>query len=472
MSLVRAIAHNTAIQVAGKVISTLLGLATVAMMTRYLGPTGFGHYTTIIAFLQFFGIVVDLGLSLVVVQMTSEDPAREQSVARNIFTLRLISAAVILGLAPVAALWFPYPPLIKVGIALTSLSFFFISLNQILIGLFQRQLKMATVAVAEILGRVVLVGGVALVFIWDKGFLPIMGVIVIGSLVNLLVNTWRIRRYYHLGLAFDWSVWREALQRSWPIAVSIVFNLLYFKADTVILSLYHSAADVGIYGATYKVLEVLTQLTYLFMGLILPIYTATWAQKNFDGFKDALQKAFDATALMALPMVVGLFLVASPIMVIVAGGDFAASGPLLRILIFATAAIFFTNVFTYAIVAANLQKRMLWGFVAAAVVGLIGYFVFIPTYSYWGAAVMTLVVEVFVTFYAVAVIYRTTGFRPRLMVFAKSLAASLVMGFAVWVTLPVAPLVVAIVVGGVIYPLILHILGGYDRQLLKEILSR
>ena len=56
--------HNTLIQLLGKILSTLTGLAVVALMTRGLGTHGFGHFTTIIAFLQTFAILVDFGLTM------------------------------------------------------------------------------------------------------------------------------------------------------------------------------------------------------------------------------------------------------------------------------------------------------------------------------------------------------------------------------------------------------------------------
>ena len=59
MSTARAIAQNTAIQISGKAVSTLLGLAAIAMMTRYLGVEKFGWYITAIGFLQFVGIFSD-----------------------------------------------------------------------------------------------------------------------------------------------------------------------------------------------------------------------------------------------------------------------------------------------------------------------------------------------------------------------------------------------------------------------------
>ena len=64
MSYTRKIAHNTIIQIIGKGISTVIGVIVIAMLTRYLGQSGFGQYTTIMAFLQFFGVLVDMGLYL------------------------------------------------------------------------------------------------------------------------------------------------------------------------------------------------------------------------------------------------------------------------------------------------------------------------------------------------------------------------------------------------------------------------
>src|SRR5512142_1309213 len=124
MSLSRAIASNTATQIAGKFIGNLLGIITIGVMTRALGRTGYGEFTTAISFLQFFGILVDFGLTLPMTRMISDGRADEGKVASNIFTLRLLSGAVFFGLAPLLALAFPYGPCVKSAIALGALSFF------------------------------------------------------------------------------------------------------------------------------------------------------------------------------------------------------------------------------------------------------------------------------------------------------------------------------------------------------------
>jgi len=69
MTLAKKIALNTIVQAGSKIISTVLGLLTIALITRYLGPAGFGEYTTIITFISFFAVIADLGLTLVTVQL-------------------------------------------------------------------------------------------------------------------------------------------------------------------------------------------------------------------------------------------------------------------------------------------------------------------------------------------------------------------------------------------------------------------
>ena len=98
MTLNTRIAQNSLIQLIGKLLSLFLGLATVAIMTRYLGQAGYGYYTTVISFLQVFGILVDFGLSLTAIQMISRPGVDSDKAMSNLMTLRTISAFVFLGL--------------------------------------------------------------------------------------------------------------------------------------------------------------------------------------------------------------------------------------------------------------------------------------------------------------------------------------------------------------------------------------
>ena len=110
------IAHNTIIQIVGKIISTIFGLLAVGMMTRYLGTEKFGWYVTAITFLQFVGILIDFGLIPVTAQMLSEPTDDKEKLLKNLLGFRLTTALIFLGVAPFIAMFLPYPLEVKIAI--------------------------------------------------------------------------------------------------------------------------------------------------------------------------------------------------------------------------------------------------------------------------------------------------------------------------------------------------------------------
>ena len=107
MELKQKIAYNTVVQIIGKALSTLLGVISLAIMTRYLKTTGFGEYSTIINFVSFFAMSADLGLTLISAQMISNPNENQNKMLSNLFSLRLVSALLLLGLAPLTVMFFP-----------------------------------------------------------------------------------------------------------------------------------------------------------------------------------------------------------------------------------------------------------------------------------------------------------------------------------------------------------------------------
>lgn len=474
MSISKKIAWNTFVQVAGKAVSTLIGIIVVAAMARYLGKEGFGGYTTIIAFLQIFGILVDFGLTLMTVQMISERPDDKEyndKILSNIFTLRLVSAILFLGLAPVIAIFFPYPLIVKYGITLTSLSFLFISLNQLLVGVFQKNLRMDRIALSEIFGRLALLAGVFLFIYLDRGLLAIMLAVVAGSFINFLVSLIFVRRYARIDLAFNWPIWAKAISRSWPIGISIAFNLIYFKADAVILSVYRSQAEVGLYGAPYRVLEILISFPFMFIGVLMPFFVRYWTEKNPEEFKKLMQTTFDFLAIVAWPLVAGTLLLATPIMRLVAGDEFIESGRVLQILILATAVIFLGTLFSHIIVALNKQRKMIIAYIATAIVSLVLYLIFIPRYGMYAAAWITVIAESMIALLTYIVVYVTIKWRPGFKISNRSLLSAILMAIVLLTVMPyLGNVIILILIGAVSYILFLYLLRGFRKESVMEII--
>lgn len=466
MSLAAKIAKNTVYQIAGKGVGMLLGLATIALMTRYLGQKGFGYYTIIVSYLQFFGVLIDFGLQMTTAQLLARPGVNQSKVFGNLLAVRLLSAFIFIGLGSLLVWFFPYPLEVKIGAGITAFSFFFISLQSVLIGLYQKHMAMAEVAMAEVWGRLVLLIGVWLTVAGDWGFYPIMAAISLSSLANFAVLYFKSQNYVRYRLDWDKKILKEIWDVSWPLAITISLTLVYFRADTIILSLVRPVEEVGIYGAAYKVLEILVQFPYMFLGLLLPIFSESFLI-NRGLFNKVLQKAFDFLAIMVMPMVFGCLVLAEKIMTLVAGEAFAVAGGPLRILIFAIMLIYFGALFGYAIVAAGQQKKMIGFYLFDAVFSLAAYLLFIPPFGYWAAAILTVMTELIITVCAFWLIRKSAGFHLRLGVMIKAVLASLLMSL-VLMALIGQSVVTLIIIGAMVYFAFLYLLKGYNAEDLKE----
>ncbi len=471
MSLSAKIAHNTAIQIISKIISTILGLVAVAIITRYLGTSGFGQYTTIITFISFFAIIADLGLTLVTVRMISDPGINENKILNNLLSLRLVSALFFLGLAPLFVIFFPYSTTIKTGIFISALSFIFIALNQILIGLFQKKLKMLSASIAEVVGRVILVAGTILAVFYGFGLTGVLWATVLASLFTFLINISFSKKFVKLKLEFNWLIWQEIIKKTWPLAVTIFFNLIYLKTDTIILSLFKNEDAVGLYGVAYKIIDVLITVPFIFAGIILPFLTASWLSKDKDRFFKMLQKSFDFVMVLAIPLIIGTQFVSANIVALVAGPEFIAAGKILQVLIIAMGAIFISCTLSHAIIAIDRQKETIKMYVFTSITSVIGYLILIPNFSYFGAAWITVYSELLMCLVAIYYLKKYAGFLPSFKIAGKSLLASLAMALVLFMCYKLQTiswgLLPLLGIAGITYITFLYLLGGIKKEYLN-----
>ncbi|MBI2636735.1 MAG: oligosaccharide flippase family protein, partial [Parcubacteria group bacterium] len=138
MSTAQRIAKNTLYLGLGKVLSTALGVLTVALLLRYLSVDDYGRYTTVLAFILLFGTFVDFGLNLTTTQDISLPNTDVGRTLSAIFTLRLLVNVALVLLLPVILLAFPYEREVKDAILISSVLFFTFSLFQVLASYFQK----------------------------------------------------------------------------------------------------------------------------------------------------------------------------------------------------------------------------------------------------------------------------------------------------------------------------------------------
>lgn len=470
MSLNRKLAHNTLAQFVGKALGTLLALLATTQILRYLGPTEYGKFHIILTVVQVTGIVADFGLYLIVLNDISHPSRDHKHVMSQHFVFRVYLNGIYL--AAMAALSFalPYESVIRWGIALMAISNSFNWFGQIFQSFFQKKFITHYGAIAEIAGRGALLASTFIMIRAEASLLLLTLTVVIGSFVSFVFSWYYAKDHLALRWKLDTAYIKDVLSRTWPVAISIWFNLLYFKADTIILSFYVSDYDVGIYGMPYRILETLVTFPLLFMGLIMPLLSDAHVKKDGRSFARYMQKGFDGLSIIALPILFGTMLLAREIVVLLAGEEFLPSALVLRILIIGVFMMFIGALFAHAVITIDKQRAMIKHYAVVSVASFILYVIFIPIYSYKAAAWLTTIGEVFILVISFMVVYKKTHFIPRFRVFGKALVSAILMAgalyplrsFSVFITFPVA----FVVYGGVLYGI-----GGVRKEVIGEILK-
>jgi O-antigen/teichoic acid export membrane protein len=458
----RRVASNTAYQLAGKAALLAMGAASLAILTRYLGPERYGQFTLALMYMQLFAVLADVGLFTTVVREISRDPSRTEELAGNALTLRLALAVTMIALASAISLLLPYERDVRVAIVLAGGPLLFGMLTSSLVAVLQSRLRMGRAVIAEVSGRAVALGLVGVVVALDLGFYAVMGAAGGGALATLIV-TWALTRpvsavRFHADLA----VWRSLLAASLPLGVALAVNELYFRADTLIISLFEPFEQVGLYTLAYRILEFILVLGSIFLTTVFPLLSEAVAHDEPRALR-LIQSSTDALVLLALPVVAGGLVLAPRIVELAGGPDFADASTPLSILLFAGALSWINGVFGFALVAKRRQLAALWLNLTALAFNLGLNLLLVPVYGIVVAAVVTVASELVILAGSYPLMRRHFSFFPRLRTLGAALLGAGVMGAVLW-PLRDAPLPLVVPLGAALYAGIVYVVSPHSRE--------
>jgi len=431
MALAGRIAYNVVFNAIAKIISTVLALIAIGFITRYLGKDGFGNYATMLAFFAFFNAVGDLGLQSVTAREISREGAKESHIMSNVLTLRLAISCIIVILTPVLVFFLPYSADLKFAIIIASIAFVFSSVSMTLNGIFQKHLAMDKVATIELCGKIVQLGIIILAVQKHLGFMTITIALLGYMMFNAIVVFWVSRKYFTFSFQFDWDYWKSFLKQSIPLGIASIVTFTYFKADTIMLSVLKTSADVGIYNVAYKVIENLIFFPAMVAGLVLPLLSR-FVFTDREKFNFIADKTFKVFLVLVVPLVIGVFFLAPQIVSIIGGAGFPESALVLRILIFALAFIFFGQFFNTILIVSNLQSKLMKAFIIAAIANISLNFFLIPRYSYIGASFTSVLTEMIVVTLSFALVYKHTHYRINSTHLGRVVFSGTLMGLYLW----------------------------------------
>lgn len=436
MTLNKKLALNSAIQLFGKFFMIAVGFVSIRLLTTYLGVEGFGAYVTITSYLIIASVIAEFGFNtLLATEIAGKDEKQVSHIVSNLFTFRLVMAVSVIGILASTTVWLipAYSTEIKWMVALGSIGTIGSSLSQVLIGVFQTKLRTDKITIADFLARITLMIGVLMLAL--LGTVNLFWVMVWYSLAGVMQAVFMIYstyKYYTLRLSIDFAYWKQIFKKALPLFVIITFNLIYYRIDTIMLSIMKDQTAVGLYGASYKILEILISVPGMFMGLLLPLFAKYYIQDR-KRFQQIFQQAFNILVSVALPLTVGGILLSDNILGLIAGQEFLPATNTLQILFIGIGFIFLGNLMGHILISAELQRKSMYIAIIGAFFNVALNLYLIPRYSYLGAATATAITEGLVLLSYIYLVRKHIQWFPRIQkIHIYAFFATLLMGIVLY----------------------------------------
>ncbi|KAF5438171.1 Membrane protein involved in the export of O-antigen and teichoic acid [Candidatus Methanophagaceae archaeon] len=393
MSTVQRVARNTGIIMVGDLIFRLISLVVIIYLARYLGTAEFGKYSFVFAYLAFFGVITDLGLQQILVREMSRDPSAAPKLIGNAYFIRLILTVFAVVLSMIVISFMSYPKDTTTYIYIATITLLFISFSDFYATIFQANLKMEYREIAKLAFKII---SAVLIFwiIFSHGTLmQVMLVLVFSEMVKTLVSYLFSRKLVRPRFEIDFVLWKYLFKEAFPIALSSVIWIIYFRIDVVMLSIMQGDTPVGIYSAAYTLSEPLYLIPYAVTVSLFPIMSASFKSSK-ERLMNVCKPGIRYLLIITLPIAIGTTLIADKIIFLIYGADFSGSATALQILIWTLVFSSINIVLLNLLTSVGKQKLNTLSSALCAVINVCLNFILIPIISYNGAAIATVATNV------------------------------------------------------------------------------
>jgi len=409
--LYKKIASNTLAQIISKILTAIISIFLIWILTKTLPVELYGSYNKVFSYLWIFAFLADLGLYTIAIREISKGKVPKEKIIGNVLSLRIFLGMIIWVLALLIALLLPgYHDVYTFSAIAIIWAFTLISLiNSSLLALMQSQLKMEFSLFSVVFWKIInlaLAAYFLLVFFAGNtasywAFLSVFIVATFAVLINTILNFLYAKRICEIRLLCDREYIKKIFHMSLPFWFALFLSVVYFKVDVILLSLLEAPqqADISIalYGLPMKIVEVLMVLGWFYLNSMLPSLSAAFEKLD----RERLSSLFWAS--LKILWSLGIFICLmwnifkTEIISLIATQDYIAptgslynSVDVLWVVFFVLFFHFLALCCIYVLIASEKQSLLLRINIAVSLINIIWNIIFIPLYSFYGAAAVTL----------------------------------------------------------------------------------
>ena len=475
MNTIQRLTKNGLALFIAKTLAITFGFFYYIYTARYLGTEGFGILSFALAFTGIFSLLVDVGLS----SLTTREISRNNSLANiylgNIIVIKIFLSVFAFCLTMLTIIILDYSKEIILIVAIMFLSMIFTSFTQTFNSIFQAFEKMEYISIGYITNSFFMLAGAIIAINMNYGLLYFVLIyFVVNSIVMIYSMIVCTKSFVVPLIQIDLKFWKKLVAQSMPFWVTSVFIMIFFKVDMVMLSMMVDEVSVGIYAASYRLIDALAIMPSLVMSIVYPIFS-----KNYLNSKESLNLIFEKSQkfliLIAIPIGIGTTLLAEELILLIYGSQYVLSAIPLRILIWASVLSYVNSVPSTLLNSMNRQKILMKYTCIGAILNICLNYLLIPTMTYAGASIATVLTEFTI---GILLVYHIHNTNKKMILslngtIYKAIISGLIMGFFV-ITFINYSIYYVIPGAALIYLILLILTKTFDKneyKILKQILK-
>lgn len=376
-----------------KFISAIFAFLYTVLMARYLGSENFGVISYALAFTGIFAIFADFGLQNLSIREISRRK-NSKKYFENLLGIKVISSLATATFTLIITILFNYP-FEKTFVVLSIVIYMILnSFNGFYYAVHQAFQNYKYLSIFYLLNNVLMLLLVIVGIYFNTGIIYYAIIYAVSSLVVFLFNFKIILNYFgRFKLDFEFKLLKEIFNESISFLLVGLFVVIYFKIDSVMISFMMGDYYVGLYNASYRIID---GLTYILPSVIFSLVYPKMS-KNYN-IKDALRKLYKKVLLISffVGLCASLFvtLFSKEIILMIYGLEYLGSVSSLKILVWAFFVICISSITSGMLTAVNKQKIVAYSTGVGAFINVILNLILIPAYGLSGAAFATLATEV------------------------------------------------------------------------------
>ena len=305
----------------------LFPLITFPYVCRVIEADGIGQINFFQSIISYISLFTCLGIPMYAIREIARDRSDVVQMNRTAMEILLLhSMLTLVGYAIVAILCLTVPQ-IQVNIPLfliLSLTIFFTAIGCEWFYQGIEDFKYITIR-----GLIIKTASVVLLFIFVKSKTDLLYYgcyTVFGVLGGNIFNFFRLRKYIHReNIIFAELHIKRHVKPVLKVFSFSVVTSIYLQLNTVLLGFLKNALAVGYFAAATKVMQMLLTMSACLGSVMMPRASHLIAENKEDEFNRLIQKSYDFTLAIALPMTIGLIFCAPSLITALCGAKFENS---------------------------------------------------------------------------------------------------------------------------------------------------